>query len=140
MIEQDKRRHVRIDFERKVQLDFFTEVYDKCRVRDISLGGVFINGEFPPKLNTQCHVYLAQKGNNSLILLTALAKVVRHDDKGMALEFLSMSFESLLSLEMILLYQATDIDVKMPEKLPFEICEDTSWAQEKYNPFLHLTE
>jgi hypothetical protein len=50
-----------------------------------------------------------------------------------------MSFESLLSLEIILLYQAretaSDTEMKLPKDLPFEICEETSILRDKLNPF-----
>jgi len=49
-----------------------------------------------------------------------------------------------LSLEMILLYQAreksADIEMKLSEKLPFEINEETSRFPDKYVPFLDRTE
>lgn len=140
MCEQEKRRHARIHFERKVQLDFFTEIYGKCQVKNISLGGMFICGEFPHKLNDQCNVHLAQKGNRSYFLLTALARVVRQETEGIAIEFISMSFESLLSLEMILLYQSSNVETKLPDDLPFEICDETTCSQDRYNPFLKLSD
>lgn len=141
---QEKRRYVRIHFERQVQLDFFTEVYDNCQVKNISLGGMFVSGKFPHKADDQCYVNLVQTGKNTYLTLKAQAQVVRQDDEGVALKFTSMSFESLLSLEMILLYQAReespDAEMKLPKDLPFEICEDTSGIPDKHNPFLDLTE
>ena len=140
MFEQERRKHVRIHFERQVQLDLFTEVYGKCHIRDISLGGMFVNGEFPHLVEDQCYVNIPPTGKKSNLPLEPLAKIVRQDDEGVALKFTSMSFESLLSLEMILLYQASaeisDSEMKLPEDLPFEICDELSCFPEKYNPFL----
>ena len=127
---QEKRRFVRIHFERQVQLDFFTEFYDQCQIKDLSFGGVFIKGKFPHKVDDQCYINLVQTSKTTCLTLKALSKVIRQDDKGIALNFISMSFESLLSLEMILLYQerekSADTDIELPNNLPFKICEDVS--------------
>lgn len=128
MSEQEKRRFVRIHFERQVQLDFFTEFYDNCQIKNLSFGGMFIYGKFPHTAGEQCSVNLAQTSKTTCLMLKALSKIIRQDDEGIALEFISMSFESLLSLEMILLYQerekSADTDITLPKNIPFEICED----------------
>ena len=128
MSEQEKRRFVRIHFERQVQLDFFTEFYDNCQIKDLSFGGIFVHGKFPHKVDDQCYINLTQTSKTTSLKLKALSKVVRQGDEGIALDFISMSFESLLSLEMILLYQerekSTDTDIQLPENIPFTICED----------------
>ena len=127
---QEKRHHERIHFERRVQIDFFTEVYDQCQVKNISLSGIFVTGKFTHNVED--------------LKLEALAKVVRQEDEGIALHFTSMSFESLLSLEMILLYQlrekTADTEMKLPKDLPFEINEETSCFPDKYKPFIDRIE
>lgn len=141
---REKRRHERIHFERQVQIDFFTEVYNQCQIKNISLSGMFVAGKFTQNVDDQCYVNLVQKGKNVYLALEALAKVVRQEEEGIALHFTSMSFESLLSLEMILLYQerekSADIEMKFPKELPFEINEETSRFPDKYNPFLDPSE
>lgn len=143
MSEPEKRRHVRIDFQRHVQLDFFTEVYDECQVRNIALGGMFVHGKFSCKVDDLCYLNFAQKGKRTYLTLEAAAKVVRREDEGIALEFTSMSFESLLSLEMILLYQernqSSETAMKLPEDVPFEISEEASSIRDKYNPLVDET-
>ena len=141
---QEKRHHERIHFERRVQIDFFTEVYDQCQVKNISLSGMFVTGKFTHNVEDMCYVNLVQKGRNVYLKLEALAKVVRQEDEGIALHFTSMSFESLLSLEMILLYQlrekTADTEMKLPKDLPFEINEETSCFPDKYKPFIDRIE
>jgi hypothetical protein len=140
---QEKRQYERIDFERQAKIDFFTEVYDHCQVQNISLSGMFVAGKFTPNVDSKCYVKFVQKGKNVYLILEALAKVVRQQDEGIALEFISMSFESLLSLEMILLYQerkeSAGAEMKIPDKLPFEVNDDTAGSPNKYNPFLNNT-
>lgn len=144
MAEQEKRRHVRIKIERQVKLEFLTEVYDKCQVNDISLGGMFVIGEFPKDIDDKCYVNITQTSQDTCLKLQALARVVRQSDEGIAIEFTSMSFESLLSLEMILLFQerekSSSIEMKLPESLPFEIRQETSSAPDKYNFLLDRSE
>lgn len=134
----EKRRYVRIHFNRQVQLDFSTEVYDNCQVMDISLGGMYINGKFPHKIEDQCYINLVQTSRKIYLTFQALAKIVRHDDNGIGLEFVSMSFESLLSLEMILLYEpredSSDTEIVLPEDVPFEISEETYGIPDKLDP------
>lgn len=140
---QEKRRYVRIDFERQVQLSFFTEVYDNCQVKNISLGGMFVEGSFPYKTDDQCQVKIAQTSKSASLKLKALAKVIRRDDEGVALQFISMSFESLLTLEMILLFEAretsSDAEIILPENIPFEISEEESWIPDNDSSFLERT-
>jgi len=148
MSEQEKRRYVRIHFKRQVQLDFFTEVYDKCQVKNISLGGLFVNGKFPHKVDDQCYVNITLTSKTTYLSFKALAEIVRQDDEGIegiALKFISMSFESLVLLELILLYEPrekssdTETEIKLPTDLPFEICEEESSIPNKDNPFLERT-
>ena len=140
MSEHEKRSHARNDFERQVQIEFFTEVYDKCQVENISLGGIFVTGKFPDNLDDKCYINFTQTSKETCLTFQALTQVVRQDDKGIALKFTSMSFESLLSLEMVLLYQerekSPDSELKLPKDLPFEIIEKTSCIPYKYNQLL----
>lgn len=140
MDQQERRQHVRIHFERSVQVEFFTEVFNDCQVRNVSLGGMFVIGQFSRDLDDKCYVNLVQRGNNTYLTLQALAKIVRQDDNGIGLQFTAMSFESLMSLEMILLFQerekSPDAEIKIPDVLPFEISEEISSISGKYNPFI----
>ena len=132
MFAHEKRRYFRTHFKRQVQLDFFTDVYDECKVKDISFGGMFVNGEFPSKVGDQCFVnmVLKNKKKSSEFKGKAKAKIVRQDDEGIALEFISMSFESMVLLELILLYESSEKkshdEIKLPAELPFEISEEDS--------------
>ena len=141
---QEKRQYVRIQFERQVQLDFITDIIHDCQVENISLGGMYVHGDFPENVGEQCYVNFAQRGQNTYFFLKALARVVRQTDDGVALQFVSMSFESLMSLEMVLLYQAReeseDAEMNLPEDLPFEVVDHAPGVPEEVNPFLDLTE
>ena len=132
---QEKRRYFRIHFKRQVQLDFLTEVYDNCQVRDLSLGGMFVNGNFPHKVDDKCYVNITQTSKTTYLTFKALAKIVRQDDDGIALIFISMSFESLVLLELTLLYEPREetsgAEINLPTDLPFEISDEGSLTPDK---------
>lgn len=128
MFKEEKRRHFRKHFERQVKLAFFTEFYDQCQVQNISFGGLFVQGQFPYKAGDQCYVIITHSGKSTRMTFRALAEIVRHEEEGIALRFLSMSFESLVLLELILLYEQEEMssgkERKLPTDLPFELCEE----------------
>lgn len=130
MSAQEKRCHFRIHFKRQVQLDFSSEVYDNCQIKNISLGGMFITGKLPHKVNDQCYVTISQQSKTSSLTFKAQTKIVRKDDEGIALQFVSMSFEDMVSLELILLFEprekSSDVEQALPTDLPFKICEEES--------------
>ena len=139
MFDQEKRRYFRMHFKRQVQLNFFTEVYDQCQVNNISLGGMFVNGKFPHKVNDQCYVNITQTSKTTYFTFKALAKIVRQDNEGIALMFVSMSYESLVLLELTLLYEprekSSDTEIELPKDLPFEISEEEFPVPDKEDPF-----
>ena len=130
MSEQEKRCCFRIDFERLVKLDFLPDVYDKCPVDNISLGGMFVNGTFQQKAGDRCYAYFTQTSKTTYLTFKVLAKIVRQDDSGIAIKFISMPFESLVTLELILLYESreksSNIEMKLPTDLPFKVSEEES--------------
>lgn len=130
MVEHDKRRYFRLHFKRKVQLEFSSDFYDKCQVQNISLGGMFVKGNFSHKVDDQCSVTIVHKSKTTYLTFRAKAKIVRRTDEGIALQFISMSFESLVLLELILLYEPRDdsagTEGKLPTDLPFTVSEEDS--------------
>lgn len=144
MAGQERRRYARIHFERQVQLEFFTEIYDQCQAQNISSGGMFVVGKFPQEIDNKCYVNVTQTCQNTYIKFQALAKVVRRNVEGIAIEFDSMSYESLLSLEMILLFQEkekfSNVEMKFPENFPFAINDNISRTPDKYNFFLNRSD
>ncbi len=128
MTTQEKRRYFRIHFKRQVQLVFSSEVYDNCIIQNISLGGMLVMGNFPHKVKDQCYVTISQQSKTASLTFKAQAKIIRKDDESIALEFVSMSFEGMVSLELILLFEpgeeSSGIERTLPTDLPFTICED----------------
>jgi hypothetical protein len=136
-----KRKFSRIQFERKVFLDFFTERHDHCRIKNLSLTGMCIAGSFRQNIGEYCLINLEQKGVTSDLSLRALGKVVRKDNSEIALEFTSMTFESYMYLQVTLLYEADEpmiIGLELPENCPFKLIDGNETIQENYNSFQTL--
>ena len=140
--ESNKRKFSRIHFDRHVKLDFFVDSFDDCRIKDLSLTGMFVIGVFQQNIGEDCLVNFVQKGASSYLSLLASAKVVRRDEEGIAIEFTSMSFDSYMFLQVSLLYEAEDpllIGLELPEECPFEITDQTSKIQEAYTSSKYLS-
>lgn len=124
MSKTQKRRFSRINFSREAVLDFQGKTYCPCRIKDLSLSGMYVFSRFAESEGTGCRVVLRQVGPGSNLTIKAAARVVREDKDGMAIAFTSMAFDSYISLQVILLYEADDpffIGLEYPDNCPFEI-------------------
>lgn len=125
MFNQDKRASFRIELTRQVQLAFSSQVYDNCRMHNLSLGGMFVSGKFPPKVAEQCLVTIRQESKAGSLSVIAQARITHKTEKGIGLQFLSMSFEDMVSLELILLYEPCEAPRngkrQLSTELPFAI-------------------
>ncbi len=111
-----KRKFTRINFDRQVRLDFFHDIY-YSKVNNISLTGMFIIGNLQEHNGNNCLIdlYQTEKSVNLNLSLRATAKVVRKDDKGIAIEFISMPYESYMFLQSAL---------PKPNNYPFKTTDD----------------
>ena len=119
-----KRKFIRVDLIQQARLDFGGISYEPCRIKDISLTGMFIFGTFNQKEGDECIVRYSQTCTASHFYFKAKAKLVRVADDGIAIEFKSMPFDSYMLLQTTLLYEAVnplEIGLQLPENCPFEI-------------------
>lgn len=136
MLNQRKRKYSRIPFDRTVNLDFFTDWYNDCQIENLSLTGMFVSGSFRQHVGEHVLINLVNKGRSFELCIQASGKIVRTADKGIALEFTSMTFESYMYLQMTLLYEAEQplvIGLELPENCPFEISEKVVSIPENYH-------
>lgn len=101
-----QREYARVPFKRYVDIEFISDTYGHCQVKDLSLNGMFIIGKFKNYEGKLCIISLEQNVSTTELSLSALAKVVRQDEKGMAIQFSSMTFESYIYLQVFLLHEA----------------------------------
>ena len=121
------RKFTRILFDRHVNLEFVRSCYMNCKVRDLSISGIFVIGDFKELQDNYCIVNLVQKGLSTGLSLHALAKIARREVDGIALEFTSMPFDSYMFLQVTLLGESDDPFVTekiLSEECPFEVTDE----------------
>ena len=102
------RKYTRVNFQRDIHLYFDGKEYIQHSVNNLSLGGMYVKGKFEQQKGDTCTVELSNPENDFGVELRARCSVVRVNDDGIALEFLSMGHESFLFLQTTLLYEAED--------------------------------
>jgi hypothetical protein len=127
MDQESRRNYFRINFDRHVDMEFAKHRYDGCQIRDLSLNGMFVAGNFKQQESDPCLVNLVQKSKTTELRLQALAKVVRQEDLGLAVEFTSMTFDSYMYLQTLLLNHNENLLVMakmLAENCPFHVTEE----------------
>jgi hypothetical protein len=118
---RQRRKFSRINLDIGARLNFTTGDYE-CIIKDASLGGMLVAGPFMLVLDKYCPVNIELRSRTVNLNFAASARVVRADENGMAIEFTSMGFDSYVSLQTLLLYNAEDplaVGVEFPDDPPF---------------------
>ena len=113
----------------QASLEFDGVRYDSCCIKDLSLSGMFVFGDFNQKTGDECIIRYSQESTASHFQFKAKAKVTRIANDGLAIEYVSMPFDSYMLLQTTLLYEAVDpmdICLEIPENCPFEITIESS--------------
>ena len=105
MRSRDRRHFIRVNIEQKAVLDVGATRYDHA-VSDLSLGGIFLKGASTLQPGDRCLIRLKQLPGKAEI--TAHGTVVRVSKNGMALQFTSMTIDSLLVLQTMLVAETSD--------------------------------
>jgi c-di-GMP-binding flagellar brake protein YcgR len=123
----ERRRFHRINFEEDVFIDFSDNTSDCCRVKNISLGGMFILGRLPRKETENYEIRFFHNAKLKEPRLRASAKVAWSNEEGVGIQFTSMSYDSYMALLATLLNKAEQPSVilrEFPKTCPFEILSD----------------
>lgn len=129
------RRFTRVNFRQAVQLDFGERQYEQQIISNLSLGGMYIKGRFEQRPGDICSVIIRPSWPEMPTDFRAKGSVVWVTDEGMAVEFVSMGYDSFLFLQTVLLYEADDpasLSSEFTEKnVDFEVRdeEDSSEVQ-----------
>ena len=121
---ENRRKHHRINFEGMVDLQFDDYSYDCRQVKNLSLTGMFVKGNFHHQKMKDCQVKIFQKDKEGDNCLKACGRIVWGSDEGIGLEFTSMTFENYMLLMTTLRNEAEhpeDILRNFPEKFPFKV-------------------
>ncbi len=120
----DRRRCTRVDILLDVRLDFGVRRY-RHFANNISLSGLYVKGFYEQKAGDVCVIDLKQTKSRQAGAVRAVCSVVRVNETGMALKFISMKIDSFLLLQTVVASFAEN-----PELLDGESLEDISFAQE----------
>ncbi|MCI5211288.1 MAG: PilZ domain-containing protein [Candidatus Electrothrix sp. ATG2] len=101
----NNRRFSRVGILWAVHLEFQVNEY-KSFVHNVSLSGLFIEGDFAQANGDLCIINLKQSALYKKNVIRAVASVSRFTENGIALEFLSMKLDSFSFLQTILLRKA----------------------------------
>jgi hypothetical protein len=100
------RRHFsRVNMQQEVSLDFGAKKY-KHSVSNLSLSGMFVQGQSEQKTGDTCAIWLKRSASDAEI--RAAGSVVRVAENGMALKFTFMPIDSFLFLQTLLQHEADD--------------------------------
>ena len=120
----NRRKFHRINFEGRVNLNFMNDSYDNCQIKNLSLTGMFVIGNFQQQQTEDCLINFFHKTKNKEINLQASAKSVWNNDEGIAFEFTSMKLDSYMSLVTTLIHEAEEPSIilqELPKNCPFDI-------------------
>lgn len=116
---KDSRRFKRVVFSRTAKLILHAKMYKEGQIYNLSLGGLFLKGQYDINPGEACELELCEKGRHSSLILNFQVRVVRVEAQGLALEFLDMSPDSYRFLQTMVLYSTDD-----PYGVSLEFLED----------------
>lgn len=105
---KNERSNARVLFNRNARLILHGKTYERQRIRNLSLIGMFIEGTFTAELGEICTVELQEAGRHTCLTLDFSARIVRVDPDGLGLEFQDMQSDSYMFLQTMILYATQD--------------------------------
>ena len=122
-----RRKFHRVVYTDKANVIVGDQLYPGCTIKNLSLSGMFLTGDFKDKLPKTIRISFVRGKKNNTIFLEAQGDVAWANDDGVGIRFHSMSFDCYLALveELVLNAEEPDIVLKeIPEQSPFEISDD----------------
>jgi hypothetical protein len=103
--ERERRRDLRVTFRASAVLEFAGgRVFDNCRISDISVGGLFVEGLGGVATGDQCTVNFQLTGRRSTLALAMRAEVIRVRERGAALQFTEVDEDCFCHLQNIVYF------------------------------------
>lgn len=106
-MQQDKRKRSRVQAGVEAVLTCGGQEKHPIRIRNVSLKGVLCNPEPELEHLKRCHLHFTLSGD---IRFSVEARVIRHDESGLAMDFEGMDEEAFMHLRNIVRYNAPDAD------------------------------
>lgn len=121
---ENRRKFHRINFDGQVNLDFMGDRHDHCQIKNLSLTGMFVIGDFSQQQTENCLINISHNRESEKIHLGASGKVIWSSADGIGIKFTSMKFDSYMSLLSTLINNAEQPSIilhEFPKSCPFEI-------------------
>jgi len=111
MEDHEKRKKQRVDFKTKITLKTNqSELNIEGSSKDLSLRGIFIHTDIDIAVNTKCDILIYLTGMTEEFTLRMQGIIIRKEDTGVAVEFISMDLDSYTHLKNILRYNTANPD------------------------------
>lgn len=104
----DKRRHTRVIFTRSVKVFVQEQSQGQYPARNLSLGGLFIEGDIDIPVGGDCRLELHETGRRSSLILNFCGTVLRREKGGVGVKFTNMEEDSFMFLQTMVLYSSDD--------------------------------
>ena len=104
----DKRRHTRVIFTRSVKVFAQERSQGQYPARNLSLGGLFIEGDIDIPVGGDCRLELHETGRRSSLILNFCGTVLRREKDGVGVKFTNMEEDSFMFLQTMVLYSSDD--------------------------------
>jgi hypothetical protein len=117
------RNNNRIFISRMVGVTFKNSESKICPIRNISLSGIFIVGQFSNKVGSTCTITLHKDWANRQFVLDLCGSVTRVEKNGIAVSFTEMDLNTFYLLQTLLLYESNN-----PAAMGEEFTKDCSFA------------
>jgi len=123
----EKRNYLRFNINIYADLEFVDQSYENCEVENLSMAGILVKGNFENQKGKCCRVNIIHKGMGTNFELQVQTRVLRNSENEIALEFASMTYDSYMFLNILLLNHADKLftsKVLLAEDCPFELKND----------------
>lgn len=121
---ENQRKFHRIDFEGQANLDFIDGISDCCQVKNLSLTGMYVTGNFLKHKQRNCFIKIFHKEKSGYNSLQVYGEIVWRNDTGAGVRFTSMALEHYILLQTTLITNAEEPAVilrEFPHSYPFEV-------------------
>lgn len=121
---KDRRRFHRVNMDEEVDVELSGVVYNRCRIKNISIGGMFIDGCFPPKKTENFEIKISDKQKIKEPRFQASVVVAWNNKEGVGLKFTAMNSDSYMFLRSKLINSAELLAIilyDLTRTCPFEI-------------------
>ena len=105
---QERRRYLRVVFDRSGWLTEQGKRQRFTQVRNLSMGGVCLQGSTSFQTGDICFFELHEDGPDSCRIIKVCARVIRIDSDNLALEFVNMDVDNYMFLQTLVLYNTDD--------------------------------